>query len=157
MHARPAPTIPTVAFAAGAILLLSLVLGGPPAEATSPYLPAYTVAYADSAWTITLNLREGILPLGHLWYWSSWNGTFESIEPHVGRLPTPQERVTFTDRDGDRNLSFDDALHVWDGNGSLANLTVAVGASTPAFDARVDLRLEPGYAEPCGPPPRGGP
>jgi len=140
------------AFVAMAILLLFPILASQPAAATSPCMPIYIVYYSDSTWTIDLHLRGGTPPLDHVWYWSPWNGTFESISPHVGRVPTPVERVTFTDREGNRNLSASDALHVWDGNRSLTNFTIATGTGPSTLDSRLDLRLEIGYAEPCGPP-----
>src|SRR3972149_1611588 len=124
--------------AAGALALAPpapprLGMGAGPAGATTPCPPMeYSVAYAAPVWSVTV-LNDLPWRLDGMWYWSPWNGSYESLADHVDRPAGEVERVTLQDRDGSGNLSRSDEIQAWDGPRGLQMLQLAVGPNASAL------------------------
>ena len=127
----------------------SLGMMAGPAGATTPCPPMeYSVAYAAPVWSVTV-LNDLPWRLDGMWYWSPWNGSYESLADHVDRPAGEVERVTLQDRDGSGNLSRSDEIQAWDGPRGLQMLQLAVGPNASALGMQWGIRLEDGYRFLC--------
>ena len=123
------------------------------ASASTHCLPmGYSVTYASPSWTVLVDYAPAA-PLNVTWYWSWWNGTFESFVGHAGRPPTSFEPVTLDDVDGNGALSASDRIRIWDDSQSLRNATVAWYGDASRVGYTEGLPLSDGHRYGCS----GGP
>jgi hypothetical protein len=133
---------------------IGLLLYGvvPQVAATPPCMsPEYEVSYASPVWSVRI-LR--IYPHSAFWFEDPRNGTYDNLYNHITRGVSEDEPVTLFDRDGDREVSANDTILVWDPEGDDRFLRFTYGDGPNFTPLTGPIVLEDGWRHECmGNPP----
>jgi len=98
---------------------IGVLLGtfAPLVGATTPCMwPEYEVAFASPVWSV--HILRVPFPGTPFWYQDPRNGTYEDLYNHSTPSVGEDEPVTLFDRDGDRSVSANDSVLIWDPEGT---------------------------------------
>jgi len=126
------------------VLLCGVV---PQVRATPPCMsPEYAVSYASPVWSV--RILRAYLPGTSFWYWDPQGGTFENLYNHTTLGVGEDEPVTLFDRDGDRKVSANDTILIWDPDENDRTLRFGLGEDPDRLWPGT-IYLEDGYRYEC--------